>query len=120
MRKKFSLDIANKQNKMKIICASLMSALLLLFFLSPSGVPEAMASGNPDVDFNGDGYGDLAVGVPNESINGKANAGSVNVVYGSASGLSATIVLPDQMFTQDSSNVEGTSETGERFGHALA
>ena len=99
-----------------------MSALLLLFLLAPSGggVAEAMADAGPETDFNGDGYGDLAVGVPNESINGKANAGSVNVVYGSASGLSATIVLPDQMFTQDSSNVEGTSETGERFGHALA
>ena len=119
MRKKFSLDIANKQNKMKIICASLMSALLLLFFLSPSGVPEAMASGNPDVDFNGDGYGDLAVGVPNESINGKANAGSVNVVYGSASGISAT-ATPDQRFFQDLAGIEGVSKLDDKLGTDVA
>ena len=119
MRKKFGLDIANKQNKMKIMCASLMSALLLLFFLSPSGVPEAMASGNPDVDFNGDGYGDLAVGVPNESINGKANAGSVNVVYSSASGISAT-ATPDQRFFQDLAGIEGVSKLDDKLGTDVA
>lgn len=55
----------------------------------------------PKTDFNGDGYADLAVGVPDEDINGKANAGSVNILYGSSAGLSATSV-PDQRFFQDS------------------
>ena len=98
-----------------------MSALLLLFLLAPSGggVAEAMADAGPETDFNGDGYGDLAVGVPNESINGKANAGSVNVVYGSASGISAT-ATPDQRFFQDLAGIEGVSKLDDKLGTDVA
>jgi hypothetical protein len=71
------------------------------------------------VDYNGDGYSDLAIGVPNEGINGKAEAGMVNVIYGSASGLSATAV-PDQRFFQDSPDVADASEVDDHFGEALA
>ena len=40
-------------------------------------------------DFNADGYGDLAVGAPEApGPSGKANAGTVDVMYGSSSGLS--------------------------------
>ena len=35
-------------------------------------------------DFNGDGYQDLAVGVPSESVGGTSQAGAVNVLYGTA------------------------------------
>jgi hypothetical protein len=42
---------------------------------------------NISSDFNGDGYGDLAVGVPAEHVAGLVDAGAVNVVYGSATGL---------------------------------
>ena len=39
-------------------------------------------------DFNHDGYDDLAVGVPFESVDGVGNkAGVVNIIYGSSSGL---------------------------------
>ena len=38
-------------------------------------------------DFNGDGYADLAIGVPHESVNGDEEAGAVNVIYGTTSGL---------------------------------
>ena len=38
-------------------------------------------------DFNGDGIDDLVVGVPGEDIGGTANAGVVDVIYGSESGL---------------------------------
>jgi len=38
-------------------------------------------------DFNGDGFADLAVGVPDEDVGAVANAGAVNVIYGSAAGL---------------------------------
>src|SRR5262245_1549234 len=42
-------------------------------------------------DFNGDGYGDLAIGVPYEDVPIEAgdafSAGAVNVLYGSANGL---------------------------------
>ena len=121
MRKKFSLNTADKQNKMKITCVSFMSALLLLFLLAQSGgdVAEATADAGPETDFNGDGYGDLAVGVLNESINGKANAGSVNVVYGSASGISAT-ATPDQRFFQDLAGIEGVSKLDDKLGTDVA
>ena len=40
-------------------------------------------------DFNGDGYADLAVGVPLEKVGGHFGAGAVNVLYGSGNGLTA-------------------------------
>ena len=41
-------------------------------------------------DLNGDGRDDLAVGVPFEDVGSAADAGALNVLYGAASGLSAT------------------------------
>jgi len=73
----------------------------------------ALAAG----DFNGDGYGDLAVGIPGEDINTVANAGAVSILYGSAAGLSAT---GDQLWHQDSSGIEGAAEANDNFGSALA
>lgn len=69
----------------------------------------ALAAG----DFDGDGYGDLAIGVPGED----ADAGSVNVIYGSTVGLAAD---GDQVWNQDSSGIEGSAESGDRFGALLA
>ncbi len=40
-------------------------------------------------DFDGDGYDDLAVGVPSEAIHGANVTGVVNVIYGSPAGLHA-------------------------------
>ncbi|MEO9295023.1 MAG: hypothetical protein ABI347_05430 [Nitrososphaera sp.] len=102
----------------------LLSAVLMMTTIGTS-MPQASAAG-AKTDFNGDGYADLVVGVPNEGINGKAEAGLVNVIYGSASGLSATFV-PDQRFFQDYAapsgpfpNIRDSSETGDRFGEAVA
>jgi hypothetical protein len=75
---------------------------------------------DPLIDFNGDGFADLAVGVDGEDADGGVlNSGGVNVIYGSAGGLSAT-ATPDQFWTQDSPNVDGTAEFGDRFSKALA
>ena len=75
---------------------------------------------DPLVDFNGDGFADLAVGVPGEDANnGAGDTGGVSVIYGSAGGLSAT-ATPDQFWTQDSPNVEGTAEANDDFGSAVA
>lgn len=68
-------------------------------------------------DFNGDGHGDIAVGSPRENIGSDVDAGGVNVIYGSASGLTAT---GDQFFSQDTANVPGTSDANDLFGNALA
>ena len=69
----------------------------------------ALAAG----DFNGDGRDDLAVGVPGEN-NG---AGGVNIVYGSAGGLTS---VRNQFWNQDSAGILGAAEAGDRFGGALA
>jgi len=67
-------------------------------------------------DFNNDGYNDLAVGVPTEDTSGD-NAGYVNVLFGTNSGLSGD---NDQSFSQDSSNIAGSTEDDDHFGYSLA
>ncbi len=68
-------------------------------------------------DFNGDGKFDLAVGVPYEDLGSLADAGAVNILLGSSSGLSTA---NDQTWTQDVSSVDGTAGAGDNFGYALA
>ena len=73
----------------------------------------ALAAG----DFDGDGYDDLVIGVPYEDIGAVGNAGAVNVLYGSATGLTAT---GDQFWHQDITNILGVAEANDYFGWALA
>jgi hypothetical protein len=69
-------------------------------------------------DFDGDSFDDLAVGVPYEDFNAISGAGSVHILSGSATG----IYLPggDQVWTQDTGDVNGAAEEGDLFGFALA
>ena len=53
-------------------------------------------------DFNGDGFDDLAVGRADEDVGAVADAGTVNVLYGSATGLIST---GNQLWTQNSGGV---------------
>ncbi|MFD8570480.1 FG-GAP-like repeat-containing protein [Streptomyces sp. NPDC059639] len=84
-----------------------------------AGTSAAAAAATPlHADFNGDGLTDLAVGVPSATVNGKANAGYVNVVWGGVNGLgpsSSTGVI-----SQSYRAVPGTPEAGDRFGSAVA
>ncbi|MCI3931320.1 FG-GAP-like repeat-containing protein [Streptomyces sp. AN091965] len=68
-------------------------------------------------DVNGDGYADIAVGVPGEDVKAGAaeayDAGSVVLLKGAKSGLSGKGA---QAFTQSTAGVPGVSETGDRFG----
>jgi hypothetical protein len=73
----------------------------------------ALAAG----DFDGDGFTDVAIGVPGESIGTIADAGAVNVIYGSASGLTS---VGNDMWHQDTPGIAGGSETGDNFGSVLA
>jgi hypothetical protein len=68
-------------------------------------------------DFNGDGYDDLAIGAPIEAVGSLSGAGAVNVIYGSASGLTGSNA---QLWDQDSTDISGTSEAGDNFGYTLA
>jgi hypothetical protein len=67
-------------------------------------------------DFNGDGFDDLATGIPGEIVGGKDDAGAVSVLHGSISGLTAT---GDQRWTQNSTNINNKSETLDQFGIAV-
>lgn len=68
-------------------------------------------------DFDGDGYADLAIGIPGAQVSGRSIAGAVTVLYGSASGLTAA---GSQLWHQDVADVEGVAEISDRFGRALA
>jgi len=66
-------------------------------------------------DFNGDGFDDLIVGSPGESVNGLENAGIITISYGTANGLETAEILH-----QDTNWVAGIAHADDRFGSALA
>jgi hypothetical protein len=68
-------------------------------------------------DFNGDGFDDLAIGVPGESVGTVQGAGAVNVLFGSASGLTGA---GSQLFTQDNVGVGRAAAEFDFFASALA
>ncbi|MBI1849319.1 MAG: FG-GAP repeat protein [Planctomycetes bacterium] len=67
-------------------------------------------------DFDGDGFGDLAIGVPGEDVGATANAGAVNVLYGSATGLSTA---GNQLWDQSTAGVLDAPEAEDRLGSSL-
>jgi hypothetical protein len=64
-------------------------------------------------DYNGDTRADLAVSAAGEN----ESAGVVHVLYGSPSGLTAA---GSQLWSQDSTGIDGTAEVGDDFGFAVA
>lgn len=67
-------------------------------------------------DFNGDGYADLAFGNPYGKVSGHGSAGFVTIVPGSANG---PVTSKKKIFSQNTSGVPGTAESGDHFGWAL-
>lgn len=78
---------------------------------------DAITTAAMPFDYNGDGYTDLTVGVPNESVGDISYAGVVQVLPGSSDG---TTAAGDQVWSQDSPGVKGTSELADGFGRDLA
>jgi hypothetical protein len=70
---------------------------------------EGLAAG----DFDGDGTDDLAVSVPTENVGAVTDAGSVNVLYGSALGLTSA---GNQLWHQDSPGILDAAEATDEFG----
>jgi hypothetical protein len=75
----------------------------------------ALAAG----DFNDDWYCDLAIGVPFEDVGSIADAGAVNVIYGSSIGLDDNSAQANQFWHQDRPSVAGVCEANDHFGMAL-
>ena len=71
-------------------------------------------------DFNGDGKDDLAIGISGEDLGSIVDAGAVQVLYGSSKGLSATLPIANQFWTQDSTNVNDVAEKMDLFGYTLS
>lgn len=61
-------------------------------------------------------YDDLIVGVPSKDISGTANAGSVHVILGGASGLTTS----DLVIDATTGDLGATYQTGGNFGYAVA
>jgi hypothetical protein len=93
---------------------------LLLAAADLGALPARAGGPDPGPDFNGDGYADLAVGVPLEDVSGSNDAGGVEVIYGSVNGLNGDFPIDDQFWTQSTPGVQGTAEPGDRFGAAMA
>src|SRR2546429_4761819 len=95
-------------------------ALLALGPASSAGARRARHVASPPGlpgDFDGDGEADIAIGVPTEDAGTVADAGSVNVLYGSGGGLASD---GNQFWNQDSPDVLDQAETGDQFGFAAA
>ena len=90
--------------------------LLIAAALLSLAVP-AVAAAAVRGDFDGDGHADLAVGAPQDSVQGRDQAGAVNVLYGSRHGVTAH---GDQQFTEGTAGVAGVPTPMAHFGAALA
>ncbi|MGB8938993.1 MAG: FG-GAP repeat protein, partial [Streptomyces sp.] len=95
-----------------VLAACLTTTALLA---APAGTATAAPAPYAD-DFNGDGYRDLAVGMPEKTIDGKKRAGAILVTFGTASGITGKRVY----VTQNSSGVPGDAETEDLFGTDLS
>ncbi|MGW1029995.1 FG-GAP repeat protein [Streptomyces sp. NPDC002577] len=87
-----------------------------------SGVPGANEPGDnfgaslAVGDVTGDGYADVAVGVPGETVGGVSQTGAAVLLKGTATGLTGTGA---QAFHQATSGVPGAAEADDWFGSAV-
>jgi hypothetical protein len=98
-----------------------MAAGLVAVLAALAGVAPTPASAVPPddwSDFDGDGFADLAVGLPNADVAGIREAGAVIVLYGGPDGLTST---GSQNWTANNV-ITGTQEAEDNahFGSALA
>ena len=73
---------------------------------------ESLAAG----DFDGDGYEDLAVGIPGEDVGSTQDAGAVQIFYGDSGGLGAS----SKLFDAKTPSVVGAAEAFDFFGASVA
>lgn len=97
--------------------AALLTTPLVLAAPQAFAAPQAAASGPagtaPQADFNHDGYADIVASAPGGTVDGKAKAGYVTVVYGSASGAATG---KHQVISRATAGVPGDASENGRFG----
>ncbi|WP_405870014.1 FG-GAP-like repeat-containing protein [Streptomyces sp. NBC_00005] len=95
------------------------AGLVALGVTPPQDLSRAEAATRAPVrdDFNGDGYGDLAVGAPGATVDGRSKAGYVAVMYGGPHGLSASRRV---VISRSTNGIPGSTASGEGFGRQLS
>ena len=83
----------------------------------PADEDDGFGSALAACDINGDGFDDLAVGIPWEDHLGREDAGAIQVHFGGPAGLS---LAGEQFTTQSSDGVAGSVEQHDEFGFSLA
>ena len=78
---------------------------------------EFFGAGLAAGDFDGDGFGDLAIGVPGQTIAGVVNAGAVHVLYGTNIGLKS---VDSQYWHQNIAGIAGLPGVDDSFGSILS
>ena len=68
-------------------------------------------------DFDGDGYDDVVVGIPNENVGPFTDAGAVSYIRGGSTGMTTTGQL---YYDENVAEVVGTAEAADLFGSQLA
>lgn len=101
----------------RLLAAAVAAAAAAGLALALGPAATAAPSSPVAADFNGDGYADLAVGVPDGAVGGKAKAGYVTVLRGGPSGLGKH---GSYRITQATPEIPGTPEAGDRFGASVA
>ena len=85
--------------------------------VNPPEEGDGFGSSLASCDFNGDGFDDLAVGIPEEDHVGRENTGGVQIHFGGTNGLPTS---GQQFYAQSTPSMPGDAEELDRFGDALA
>ncbi|MEU7646868.1 FG-GAP repeat protein [Streptomyces huasconensis] len=102
--------------RVRTLAATAVVAALTAAGLTLPLAGSAAAATTPRFDFNGDGYADIAVGMPDATVDGKTKAGYVSVIYGGPQSPSQSTGV----ISQAEAGIPGTPEAGDRFGSSVA
>jgi hypothetical protein len=102
--------VSNKQR--------LLSVVVLAALVVPASARVADAKTKADVsDFDGDGFADLVIAAPGETVGGVTRAGLISVLYSSKTG---PVVSSNDSWDRASEGIEGGPHTDASLGVALA